>query len=88
MYELCNYELRVLMSSSERRCPELPDPTSGMVSDESRTVDSVATYTCDDRFRICEGTQNRTCRNDSTWDGEAVVCSGEYLDIRGNFERP
>ena len=74
------------MSSSERRCPTLPDPGNGVVSHENRTVGSVAVYSCFAGFTIVEGDQSRMCLNDSTWDGEAGVCTGKYLDTQGIFE--
>ena len=56
----------------------LDNPDNGQVSHPTRTVDSVATYTCDRRFELTGGDEMRTCQNDSIWNGTAAVCSGEY----------
>ena len=87
MYEFFNYRLHILMSSSERRCPILPDPDNGVVSHPNRTVGSMAMYSCNAGFTIVEGDETRMCRNDSTWDGEAGVCTGKYLAMKGAWER-
>ena len=51
---------------------------NGKVSHLNRTVDSVAMYTCNGLFEIVGGNEMRTCQNDSTWNGTAANCSGEY----------
>ena len=63
---------------SERRCPMLDAPHNGEVSQPSRTVDSVATYSCNIGFTIVEGDEMRTCNANSTWDREALLCSGNH----------
>ena len=57
----------------------LADPTNGQVSHPTRTVGSVATYTCSAPFEIAGGDEMRMCQNDSTWAGTAANCSGEYM---------
>ena len=54
----------------------LDDPTNGQVSHPTRTVGSVATYTCNGLFEIVGGDEMWMCQNDRTWDGTAAVCSG------------
>ena len=64
----------------ERRCPVLDATNNGQVSHPNRTVGSSATYTCSGSdFVFVAGDQVRKCKPDSTWDGEAAVCSGEYF---------
>ena len=70
------------MSFPERRCPVLLPPLNGMISLPTRTVGSVAMYTCDTDFEIVGGNENRTCGATSAWDGEELDCSGKYLGER------
>ena len=60
----------------------LPTPLNGTVSHPTRTVGSVATYTCDTDFAIVGGDETRMCGATSAWDGEELDCSGKYLGER------
>ena len=38
------------------------------------TVGSVATYTCDSGYVLVGGSQQRTCQDNGTWDGNELSC--------------
>ena len=57
-------------------------PLNGTVSLLTRTVGSVAMYTCNTDFEIVGGNVMRTCGANSAWDGEELDCSGKYLGER------
>ena len=55
---------------------DLSDPENGMVSFDSVTLGSVATYMCDRAYRLV-GQPTRTCvRNgaNTVWNGQAPTC--------------
>ena len=62
-------------------CPDLTSMTNGMISyntgNSPRSVDTVATYTCDTGYTLNGGTTTRTCRSDGMWSGSAPNCQGK-----------
>ncbi len=44
---------------------------------DSRPVNTIATYTCDNGYTLTGGSF-RQCQNDSTWSGTAPTCQGEF----------
>ena len=54
-------------------CGNLANPTNGRVDLTGTIVDSTATYSCDDRFRL-QGQSTRTCQDDGQWSGSAPTC--------------
>ena len=60
------------------RCPELDDPTNGMVEWDSLAPGGVANYTCDSGF-ILVGDRTRNCSSDGTWSGLAPVCERKFI---------
>ena len=55
------------------QCPELDDPTNGMVEWDTLAPRGVANYTCDPGF-ILVGDPTRICSSDGTWSGVPPVC--------------
>lgn len=61
--------------SSVILCPVLKDPTNGKVSVTSRTVRSLATYSCDSGYKL-DGDAERVCLSlrGGIWSGRDPVC--------------
>ena len=71
-------------------CPDLPDPTNGRVTFSTDslalfTLNTVATYSCDEGYGLSGGSTTRTCGPNAvntdpegTWSGSAPTCEGEY----------
>ncbi|XP_064394225.1 uncharacterized protein LOC135341566 isoform X3 [Halichondria panicea] len=66
-------------------CDRLSDPTNGDVSFTSTTVNSKATYSCNNGF-ILVGQTTRICQSTGEWSGKAPVCKivdcGRLFDPR------
>ena len=60
-------------------CPNLMDPTNGMVSFSATTSGSSATYTCNTGYQL-DGASTRTCQSDGTWSGSAPTCTRMYTN--------
>ena len=57
-------------------CEELNDPDNGTVSPPAeRTVDSIATYACDEGYDLL-GVANVTCQPNGTWSAGEPNCIG------------
>ncbi|XP_071814712.1 sushi domain-containing protein 2-like [Apostichopus japonicus] len=54
-------------------CPQLPDPTNGVVIINDARVGGTATYTCGIGFELL-GNAVSTCKEDSQWSGPAPSC--------------
>ena len=54
-------------------CGFLEDPCNGMVDAPSVALDSVATYSCEDGYRLI-GNPTRQCQADKEWDGCRPYC--------------
>ncbi len=64
------------------RCEQLADPANGRVGiSGDNTPGSVATYSCNQGFRL-EGVTVRSCDSDGTYGGEAPVCRGENMFVK------
>ena len=71
-------------------CPDLPGPTNGRVTFSTDslapfTLNTVATYSCDEGYGLSGGSTTRTCGPNAvntdpegTWSGSAPTCEGEY----------
>ena len=59
-------------------CDRLSDPTNGDVSFTSTTVNSKATYSCNNGF-ILVGQTTRICQSTGEWSGKAPVCKSKYV---------
>ena len=57
-------------------CGRLDVPSHGSKQGTSNVVDSVVTFSCDRGYRL-QGSENRTCTSDGTWDGEEAQCNGQ-----------
>lgn len=64
--------------SSEVECPVLAAPDRGLVSMTTRSIGSLAEYSCDVGFRIL-GPEQRTCLQNGTWSDEDPVCECKNL---------
>lgn len=74
MLHFCfNFSIQFFLTSIVIFCPVLPDPVNGIVSVTTRTVNSLAIYSCNILFGV-SGSPLRTCREDGEWDGEEPVC--------------
>ncbi len=56
-------------------CDELDSPDNGTVvfSDLSRALGTIATYSCNEGFRL-NGSETRECGGDGEWTEEAPTC--------------
>ncbi|XP_056011038.1 sushi, von Willebrand factor type A, EGF and pentraxin domain-containing protein 1-like isoform X5 [Ostrea edulis] len=62
------------MTCQAAGCPKPPKPLNGgVVVPASTGVNSVVQYYCDQGFHLT-GRSERTCRSDSTWDGDEPRC--------------
>lgn len=59
-------------------CGRLKTPSNGTKNGSSPLVGSVATFSCNDDFRL-EGSAERTCTEQGEWDGINASCVGECL---------
>lgn len=59
----------------EELCESLAAPLNGSVDDSTRTIGTVANYSCDDQF-LLSGDVQRTCLVNGTWSGDAPDCLG------------
>ncbi len=66
MYCLCNF-IAVI------QCPELAGPSNGIVMVSNRTIGSVATYSCDNRYNLV-GAVTTECLPSEIWSNEPPVC--------------
>ncbi len=57
-------------------CGRLSDPTNGDVSFTSISVNSKATYSCNNGF-ILVGQTTRICQSNGEWSGIAPVCKSK-----------
>ena len=76
MYRLCMFTI-------SGPCSDLPPLMNGVITytdglADSRPVDSVSTYTCDNGYTITAGESFRVCQNDGTWDGPTPTCQCEF----------
>lgn len=60
-------------SCEVRTCEELPNPDNGAVAYDSRSVGSVARYTCNAGFSI-PGSASRSCQSNGEWSGREFTC--------------
>ena len=58
-------------------CETLPDIDNGEVDITGTVFDSVATYSCDEDYRL-DGDMQRTCLSSGTWSGSEPQCMGMY----------
>ena len=61
-------------------CPELPNPINGIVTWTSLSPGGVATYTCNDGFRLV-GISTRICGSGGIWSGMAPTCERKFITI-------
>ena len=54
-------------------CPDLSDPSNGVVKVNSQRTDDTAEYSCDEGFELV-GDVMRTCMSNSEWSGKAPSC--------------
>ena len=55
-------------------CPVLLQPSMGIVSVTSRTVGSVAMYSCNEGYQL-NGSREIVCGEDESWSDEPPLCS-------------
>lgn len=80
---LFSHHLISVQTGSVAPCP-VPDAiTNGKVSYTGRNLNDVATYTCRYGYRM-DGTANRTCQADNTWNGTLPTCTD--IDSYFSFE--
>ena len=60
---------------TEIHCGLLITPSNGSNEGNNDLVDSVVTFSCDHGYRL-QGSANRTCTTQGTWDGVSAVCEG------------
>ena len=58
-------------------CGPLDPPMDGSVTLTGTVFGSVATYSCNDGFRL-EGEETRECQANSLWSGRAPTCTRKY----------
>ncbi|WAR08644.1 SVEP1-like protein, partial [Mya arenaria] len=55
-------------------CGVLVSPVDGTVAYPDTTVTNIATYSCNQDFRLVNGDATRTCQADGSWSGTAPMC--------------
>ena len=55
------------------RCPNLPNPTNGRVTQQGNELGDRATYTCNSGYELDDGS-TRICQTNGRWSGEAPTC--------------
>ena len=66
------------MFLSEINCGFLDAPDHGVEQSSNDVVDSVVSFSCDRGYRL-QGSANRTCTTQGTWDGVETMCVGQSL---------
>ena len=66
------------MFLSEIHCGFLDAPDHGIEQSSNDVVDSVMSFSCDHGYRL-QGSANRTCTTQGTWDGVEAKCVGQSL---------
>ena len=67
-------------------CSSLCSPDNGTVNVSSRTVGSIAMYSCNAGFLI-SGDPQRNCQADGRWSGQAPICIlGKYMTMCVSFK--
>ncbi len=74
--------LLFMMFTISGACFDLPPLINGGITytdgpADSRLVNTVATYTCDNGYTLTGGSF-RQCQNDGTWSGTTPTCQGEF----------
>jgi len=64
------------MTVAEIHCGRLDAPSHGSKQGDNDTVDSVMSFSCNRGFRF-QGSLNRTCTTQGTWDGVEAKCAGK-----------
>ena len=67
-------------------CGELSNPDNGRVEVSSNKVGGVATYSCNDGYRLV-GDDTRVCKDSGSWDGTMPSCEGWQERERERDER-
>ena len=60
-------------------CGNLDAPENGNISLTGTTVDSIATYTCNEGF-LSVGLLTRICQINGMWSGAATICQGIIVE--------
>ena len=55
------------------RCPTLPNPTNGRVTQQGNEPGDRATYTCNSGYELDDGS-TRICQTNGRWSGETPTC--------------
>ena len=56
------------------KCPDLKKPMNGRVEIKKQTLDSTATYKCNEGFKLTGGDRVRKCLAGGSWSGKAPLC--------------
>lgn len=59
-------------------CGDLGDPINGQVFLTGTTPGALATYICNNGFRL-EGSRNRVCQVNGEWSSEEPTCTRKFL---------
>ncbi len=84
--------LHVYVFTISGACFDLPPLMNGGITytgglADSRPVNTIATYTCDNGYTLTGGSF-RACQNFRTWSGTAPTCQGEFhciLTVASSF---
>ena len=79
-YKVISTIIILKIISLARGCQNLPKPENGNVEVTSTVVGTVATYSCNDGFKLV-GNENRVCRPNGQWSGVAPSCQGEETHL-------
>ncbi len=67
-------------------CPTMSPPVNGDVSVSTYNVEGVATFTCDDGYKL-SGSSRCTCLASGSWSEEAPDCIGTLFLMLDLFDR-
>ena len=63
-------------------CHYPPEIENGNVTFTSTNFNSIATYTCNERFSLSTNNDILTCQEEGVWIGELPACIGKCLYVR------
>ena len=73
----------LFLFSAETTCPDLPNPTNGIVDIQGNTPGGSAVYLCNPGLSLI-GSSRRICNVDGTWSGDPPTCIGGLSNTHDN----
>ena len=77
------YSYSLFLFFAETTCPDLPNPTNGIVDIQGNTPGGSAVYLCNPGLSLI-GSSRRICNVDGTWSGDPPTCIGGLSNTHDN----